>query len=81
MQKNDLIQNENSIYRVLQVQNGTALIIDCVKRTMPKWCDCIGYISCSEDDLTATTNIFPLPLEELDADSRRYAYKHYNMIG
>ena len=43
MQKNDLLQNENSIYRVLQVQNGTALIIDCVKRTMPKWCDCTGF--------------------------------------
>lgn len=80
MQKNDLLQNENSIYRVLQVQNGTALIIDCVKRRMPKWCDCTGYISCSEEDLTATTNISPLPLEELDADSRRYAYEHYNMI-
>lgn len=80
MQRNDLLRNENSIYRVLQVQNGTALMIDCVKRTMPKWCDCNGYIPCSEDDLTATTNISPLPLEELDADSRRCAYEHYNMI-
>lgn len=80
MQRNDLLRNENSIYRVLQVQNGTALMIDCVKRTMPKWCDCNGYIPCSEDDLTATTNISPLPLEELDTDSRRYAYEHYNMI-
>lgn len=80
MQKNDLLQHENSIFRVLQVQNSMALVIDCVKRTMPKWCDCTGYIPCSEDDLTATTNISPLPLEKLDVDSRRYAYEHYNMI-
>ena len=80
MQKNDLLRHENSIFRVLQVQNGMALVIDCVKRTMPKWCDCTGYIQCSEDDLTATTNISPLPLEKLDVDSRRYAYEHYNMI-
>lgn len=80
MQKNDLLRNENSIFRVLQIQNDMTLIIDCVKRTMPKWCDCTGYISCSEDDLIATTKISPLPLEELDADSRHYAYEHYNMI-
>lgn len=80
MQKNDLLRNETSIYRVLQVQNDTALMIDCVKRTMPKWCDCTGYSPCSEDDLIAVTNISPLPLEALDADSWRYAYAHYNMI-
>lgn len=28
----------------------------------------------------AATNISLAPLEELDADSRRYAYAHYNMI-
>lgn len=80
MQKNDLLQNEDSIYRVFQLQDNRALIIDCIKWTMPRWCDCNGYIQCSEDDLTTATNIFPLPLEELDAQSRRYAYEHYNMI-
>lgn len=80
MQENDLLRNETSIYRVLQVQNNTALVIDCVKRTMPKWCDCTGYTPCSEDDLIAITNISPLPPEELDANSWRYAYAHYNMI-
>ena len=80
MQKNDLLRNEDSIYRVLQLQDNRALIIDCIKRTMPRWCDCNDYIQCSEDDLTTATNTFPLPLEELDAKSRRYAYEHYNMI-
>lgn len=80
MQKNDLLWHEDSIYRVLQLQGNRALMIDCIKRVMPKWRDCTGYVPCSEEDLTAATNITLLPLEELDADSRRYAYEHYNMI-
>ena len=39
MQKNSLLKSENIIVRVLEVHGGQVLIIDCIKRTMPKWVD------------------------------------------
>ena len=34
-----LLKNENQIIRVLKAQGDKALVIDCIKRTMPKWVD------------------------------------------
>lgn len=80
MQKNDLLKTQEGIYRVLQIQNDSVLLIDCIKRTMPKWCECKDYEICSEEKLPSVTNIPLISIEELNADSRRYAYEHYNMI-
>ena len=32
-----LLSNENGMIRVLQTQGDRSLVIDCIKRTMPKW--------------------------------------------
>ena len=32
-----LLKNENQIFRVLQTQGDKSLVIDCIKKTMPKW--------------------------------------------
>lgn len=80
MKKNDLLKFNGSIYRALQIREGSFLLIDCIKQTMPKWYEYKDCEICSEEDLMAATNISLAPLEELDADSRRYAYAHYNMI-
>ena len=32
-----LLKNENQIIRVLKPHGNKALVIDCIKRTMPKW--------------------------------------------
>lgn len=37
MQKNDLVQWNGSLYRVLELQENHILLIDCIKRTMPSW--------------------------------------------
>lgn len=49
-----LLKNENQIIRVLKSQDGKSLIIDCIKRTMPKWVDAASlsnYVDCYEEDL------------------------------
>lgn len=35
MKKNDLIRNQNGIYRVLDITEQEVLIIDCLRQTMP----------------------------------------------
>ncbi len=37
MEKNQLIKVYGTIYRVLAVEGQDILLIDCMKRTMPKW--------------------------------------------
>lgn len=39
MNKNDIFENKDSIIRVLNTKDNKALIIDCLKRTVPKWTD------------------------------------------
>ena len=60
MRKNDLIVVADTVYRVLDLNGDNALVIDCIKRTMPKWVAIseIGeYGSCSIEDLQEQTNI------------------------
>ncbi len=37
MEKKELIRRNDSIFRVLSVQGEEVLLIDCIKRNMPKW--------------------------------------------
>ena len=37
MEKNQLIKWNGVIYRVLAVEEDSILLIDCIKKTMPRW--------------------------------------------
>ena len=55
-----LLKNENQIIRVLKSHGDKALVIDCIKRTMPKWVDdnsLPNYDDCSEDELKLLLSI------------------------
>lgn len=81
MRTNNLIYYDDSIFRVLEIQNERILIIDCIKRTMPKWIEKQrGLNTCTEDDLISETNIYPLDIEELCQADRKCAYRRYTMI-
>ena len=83
MQKNSLYRNEETIIRILDISENRALIIDCIRLTVPRWIDISGladYSICTETELSERTNIFPRLIDDLDADSRRYAYEHYTII-
>lgn len=79
MQK--LLKNENQIIRVLQTRDDKALVIDCVKRTMPVWItlsDVEGYVDCTEEELFLKTNVdFN---RELNGDERKIARERFTLI-
>lgn len=83
MQKNDLLKKDNTIIRVLDIKDESALVIDCMKRTMPKWVTTAAlsdYVVCSELELLHDTDMVLVNMEILDAESRRFIHEHYTLI-
>ena len=83
MQKNSLLRKGNQIIRVLEVHTEQVFIIDCVKRTIPKWvemdslCD---YLEMTEQEMQTDTNMILPDMDSLDAESKRFMYEHYTLI-
>ena len=78
MQNNELLQHGDTILRVLNIKDGQALIIDCTKKSMPKWvsCDALSdVVPCTDDVLPSVPNI-----EEIDLGCRKVAYKRYSYV-
>ncbi len=83
MQKNSLLKKENQIIRVLEIQNEQIFIIDCIKKTMPKWVDTdslCDYKEITEKEMQLLTGMVLPDMELLDAGSRRFMYEHYTLI-
>ena len=83
MKKYDLLRSGDSIIRVLEIQKGRLLIIDCVKRTMPVWimpAILESYSECTINDLSVATDVEVVNIDTLDADKRKVMYERYTMI-
>lgn len=83
MQKNNLLRNNGTIIRILDMTEDSVFVIDCIKRTMPKWINMDSlscYVDCSEEELLKITDMVLLDVEILDTDSRRFVYEHYSLI-
>ena len=76
-----LLKNENQIIRVLKAQGDKALVIDCIKRTMPKWVDDVflsNYVDCGENEMFDRTDYqFG---RELTPNEQRIAQERFTMI-
>ena len=77
MRNNDIIKSTDSIYRIIDMSDTKAFVIDCSKKSMPKWVDLkllSSYSLCAEELQT-------LPdINELDMLSRKTAYERFNVI-
>ena len=76
-----LLKNENQIIRVLKSQGNKALVIDCIKRTMPKWVDghsLSNFDDCAEDEMFERTD-YPFG-RELTPKEERIAQERFAMI-
>ena len=83
MKKYDLLRSGDSIIRVLEVQGDRVLVINCIKRTMPVWVEIAAlesYSECTNDDLSETTGVVVVGVDDLDADQRKAMYERYTMI-
>ena len=76
-----LLKNDTQIFRVLQIQGDKSLVIDCIKKSMPKWVDATvlsDYAECSEDYLYEQTGM--IQNRELTPEEQRIAQEHFTMI-
>ena len=72
--KNSLMKKESSIIRVLDTKDNKVLIIDCIKKTMPKWYD-ISFL-CDYEKYSEFDN----REEDLDLNSKRIMHERFTMI-
>ena len=76
-----LLKSENQIIRVLKSHGDKSLVIDCIKRTMPKWVDgdsLSNYDDCGEDEMYERTD-YPFG-RELTPKEERIAQERFTMI-
>ena len=76
-----LLKNDTQIYRVLKSQADKSLIIDCIKRTMPKWVSTSTlseFEECTEMLMYETTN-YPYT-RQLSVDEQRIAQERFTLI-
>ena len=81
--KNDLYFKDDSIIRVLEVREDKALVIDCIRRTMPQWKDIVslaGWEKCSEEKLYKIADVNLPELDALYPENRKVAYERYTLI-
>lgn len=77
MKNNDIIKSADSIYRIIDIAEKKAFIIDCSRKSMPKWvdkCSLSSHSLCPEE-LGVLSDI-----NDLDAISRKTAYERFNII-
>ena len=76
-----LIKNEKQILRVLMQRDEKSLVIDCIKRTMPKWVladSLASYEGCSDAELCERT---AMPLDrQLSEEEKRIAQERFTLI-
>ena len=76
-----LLINNDTIFRVLKSQEDKSLVIDCIKRTMPKWVltsTLSDFEECTEMFLYEATN-YPYT-RKLSSDEQRIAQERFTLI-
>ena len=73
--KNELMKKEDSIIRVLEEKDDKVFIIDCIKKTMPYWCDATGL-----SDFEICYEKFEVSREDLSVAEKRIMHERYTLI-
>lgn len=84
MDKNEIIKQNEKIYRVLYINKDKALVIDCLKATMPIWVNIANlndYEIITEEDLLAALNVTLPNYDSLTNIQRKHIQNTYNIIG
>lgn len=83
MNKYGLLRCENNVVRVLELRQGEALVIECVKQTMPMWVSfevLTAYSECTNGELSYKTGFIGADIDTLDAEQRRVMYERFTVI-
>lgn len=77
MKKNDLIKTDAGVFRILSVGSDRVLVIDCIKKTMPKFLPVSSLGNVEPMDCIPAD--FP-DMDDLSPSDRKVAQKRYTMI-
>lgn len=83
MKNRQLYRNDNQFYRVLKTDADRVLVIDCIKKTMPKWCiksQIADFVECEEKELLETTAILFEEIEEMSEVRLKAMNERYSII-
>lgn len=83
MEKNQLIKNHGTIYRVLAVEEDEVLLIDCMKKIMPKWYELDeidGYEVCTEKELLEVTEMVLEEENDMPPKTHQTVHKRFTVI-
>ena len=73
--KNKLMKKEGNVIRILEEKDDKVFIIDCIKKTMPYWCD-LSSLS----DFEICYEEFEVRREDLSAAEKRIMHERYTLI-
>lgn len=79
MKKYDLLRNDETVIRVLEIRLDRVFVIDCIKRTMPVWVE-PGELDFFSDCPMEALGSNPPTMDALDSDQRKAAHDRYTMI-
>lgn len=83
MKKNSLMRKADSIIRILDISSDKLLIIDCLKKSMPKWVESSfveSYKEITDAELLQSSDIVIQDMDSFNAESKRFIHEHYTMI-
>ncbi len=83
MRKNDLLQCNDSVLRVLDIKGNKVFVIDCLKRTIPTWIpitDIQDYTEITESAFMESVSVTLPGIDTLDSKSKCTLNKRYTMI-
>ena len=73
--KNKLMKKEGNVIRILEEKDDKVFIIDCIKKTMPYWCN-LAELS----DFKICYEEFEVSREDLSAAEKRIMHERYTLI-
>lgn len=82
-EKNILLKKDDTILRVLALKEDSALVIDCVKQTMPVWrpvSELMDFESITEETLLNKTNVELSTEHELTQAQLAKAHARYSLL-
>lgn len=83
MKTNELIKSADSIYRILSIDGDTAIVLDCIKMTMPVLMPISSLTDCptiSEDELHVSLGIHIREESDLSPAERKSMHERYTLI-
>lgn len=83
MRKYDLLKNEERIIRVLEISEDKVFVVDCLKKSAPKWINkstITDWKLCDLKELLTKTDKLLLDINSMDNASKKIVYEKYNLI-